>query len=177
MTVTLLIGGARSGKSMLAVRMGVRHDGPVTFIATAEPGDDDMSARIRKHRQERPSAWVTVEAPHDVADAICGASARAFVIVDCLTLWVANRMLGGVSSADIEQEAEKLAAAATSRASVVVVVTNEVGMSVVPDTFLGREYRDVLGRVNTIVSASAEHAYLVVAGRFLELASPDAVLR
>lgn len=173
MGVTVLLGGARSGKSTLAVRMGVRSNGPVTFIATAEAGDDDMSARIRKHREERPTTWVTVEAPHDLSDAVSGANTNAFVVIDCLTLWVANRMLAGRSCAHVECEAEKIAASAARHASDVVIISNEVGMGVVPPTALGRDYRDALGRVNAIVASRADAAYLVVAGRLLSLKQAD----
>jgi adenosyl cobinamide kinase/adenosyl cobinamide phosphate guanylyltransferase len=167
MTLTLLLGGARAGKSALALRHARAHGGPVVFVATAEPGDAEMAERIARHRAERDAGWATVEAPRDLAGALAGAPPEACVIVDCLTLWVANLLDRG------DDEVAGLAAAAADlaggRAGPTIAVSNEVGMGVVPASAVGRRYRDLLGRVNAVWAARADAAALVVAGRPLWL--------
>jgi adenosyl cobinamide kinase/adenosyl cobinamide phosphate guanylyltransferase len=164
MTLTLLLGGARSGKSALAVRMATEAGRPVVFVATGEAGDAEMAERVRLHRESRPADWTTVEEPLELRRALDDAG-DALVVVDCLTLWVANALEGGWSAARIEEHA----AEAASRAGDTIAVSNEVGLGVVPATPLGRTYRDVLGRVNAIWAAAADEALFVVAGRTLEL--------
>jgi adenosyl cobinamide kinase/adenosyl cobinamide phosphate guanylyltransferase len=164
MALTLLLGGARSGKSALAVRMATEAGRPVVFVATGEAGDAEMAERIRLHRESRPADWTTVEEPLELRRALDDAG-DALVVVDCLTLWVANALEDGWSAARIEEHA----AGAASRAGDTIAVSNEVGLGVVPPTPLGRTYRDVLGRVNAIWAAAADEALFVVAGRTLEL--------
>jgi len=173
MTLTLLLGGARSGKSALAVRMAAAWEGPVCIVATATAGDDETAARIERHRRERPAEWTVFEEPLAVADALRGAG-DAFVVVECLTLWVSNLLQDGRSDAEVEDVARAAAELASSRESPTVVVSNEVGMGVVPSTDLGRMYRDLLGRVNALFAASADRTLLVVAGRAVELGPPRA---
>jgi adenosylcobinamide kinase / adenosylcobinamide-phosphate guanylyltransferase len=169
MALRVLLGGARSGKSRLAVELATAAVAPVTFIATGEARDPEMAARIAAHRAERPRGWVTVAAPTDLDGALAAADSDHTVIVDCLTLWVANVLERGVPSATVVATAETAAAFAAARAPLTIAVSNEVGLGVVPATPLGRQYRDVLGSVNaTWVAASAEAA-LVVAGRLLPL--------
>lgn len=172
MPSTLLLGGARSGKSALAVEMGARaaaagHE--VVFIATATALDDDMSERIVRHRAERP-AWPTIEEPHDLAAALRSVSLGSLAIVDCLTLWVSNLMLRG----DDDDTIETLAfdAAALAGALTTVTVSNEVGLGVHPGNDLGRRYRDLLGRVNRTWAAAVDHTLFLVAGRAVALADP-----
>jgi adenosyl cobinamide kinase/adenosyl cobinamide phosphate guanylyltransferase len=176
MGLTVLIGGARSGKSVLAVRAAEAHDGPVTFIATAEPRDDEMTARITQHRKTRPAAWDTVEEPVDLPGAIAGAPTQACVIVDCLTLWVANLIERGAGREDVEARAVEASKAAAGRVAPVLVVTNEVGSGIVPMHPETRSYRDLMGTVNAIFARDAEHVLLVVAGRTLPLAPIEEVL-
>ena len=173
--VTLLVGGARSGKSALAERRGRAHGGPVVVIATAEAGDDDMAARIARHRADRPAGWATIEEPIGLGAAVRAVDADALVIVDCVTLWVTNLVLAGRDEAAVLQACEDLAAALTGRAGPAIVVTNEVGLGVHPESELGRVFRDVLGRVNQHLAASADRTLLLVAGRVLELRDPDEV--
>ena len=168
--VTLLIGGARSGKSDLAVRLASGWDGPVTFVATADDsGDEHLGARIARHRAERPSEWTTVEAPLDLATAVRGADARHLLVVDCVTIWVSNLMVGGFDEDAANPAADELLGALEERDTPSIIVTNEVGMGVHPSSSLGREYRDVLGRVNRRLSERAANAWLVVAGRVIQL--------
>jgi adenosyl cobinamide kinase/adenosyl cobinamide phosphate guanylyltransferase len=164
MTLVLLTGGARSGKSRLAVELASREGGAVTFLATGQAGDEEMAERIERHRAERPADWRTVEEPLRLREAV--EAAGGSLIVDCLSLWVANALEARL---DVEAEATAAADAAAGRAGLTVAVTNEVGMGVVPPTRLGREYRDLLGRVNAIWADAAAEAYLVVAGRALRL--------
>jgi len=182
MSVTLLIGGARSGKSDLAVQLGIRHAGTTThgtathgagvvFVATAQHFDDDMTARIERHRDERPP-WPTIEAPLDVASALQSVPDEAFVIVDCLTLWVSNAMLAEWSDDAVREVAASTAKVAAARRGSTVVVTNEVGLGVHPELELGRRYRDLLGRVNRQWADVADRSLFLVAGRAVLLHDP-----
>ena len=163
MSLTFLLGGARSGKSALAIELATSWAGPVTVIATGEPRDDEMAERIERHREERPSGWKTVEEPVDLVSALEIPPADEAVIVDCVSLWVAN-----VLDHDVEGLNGRAIAAAQQRARA-IVVSNEVGMGVVPVSELGRRYRDVLGRVNAQWAAAADEAAFVVAGKMLRL--------
>ena len=169
MPLTFLVGGARSGKSALAVDLASSHGGPVTFVATAEARDDDMADRISRHRRARPQGWTTVEAPLGLVRVLSGVDHAASLVVDCLTLWTSNALEAGVTEDAIVEEAVAVAAALSARRPPSVVVSNEVGSGIVPMNELARRYRDVLGRVNTAVASAADSAYLVVAGRALRL--------
>jgi adenosylcobinamide kinase / adenosylcobinamide-phosphate guanylyltransferase len=171
--LVLLLGGARSGKSDLAVRLAAAQPKPVTLIATAEALDDEMAARIAAHQRERPAGWATVEAPIELEPAIAGQPPETCLIVDDLTLWVAN-LLGQVDG--IEQTAATAAQAAAERPGLTIAVSNEVGMGIVPENALARRYRDVLGRVNAAWAAAATESHLLVAGRLLPLQPTDALL-
>lgn len=164
----LLLGGARSGKSALAVRWARTFAGPVTVVVTADAGDDEMRARITRHRAERPADWTTVGARSDPAGAVATADDDALVVVDCLTLWVANVM--DVADDDaVVRSATALAAAAADRTTPTIVVSNEVGLGIVPADPVTRRYRDLLGSVNAAVAARADRTLLLVAGRALRL--------
>jgi adenosylcobinamide kinase / adenosylcobinamide-phosphate guanylyltransferase len=169
MPYTFLVGGARSGKSTLAVRLASAFGGPVVVVATAEPRDDDMAERIRVHKASRPSEWEVVEAPLGLLGAIEAVRDDASVVLDCLTLWVSNALEDRSTDEDVEGEARKVAAALSSRTTPSIVVTNEVGLGIVPANALARRYRDVLGRVNASFAAEAARSYFVVAGRGLPL--------
>ena len=178
--LTFLLGGARSGKSTLAVRLGEHHGGSVHFIATAEAFDEDLRDRIARHRAERPPSWTTAEVPFELPGAIADAPADAFVIVDCLTVWLANLFVHVTDPTQRTQYGHDMVAALrdrTSATSPVVVVSNEVGMGIHPDTPMGREYRDELGRLNQMVAAVADTSLLMVAGRALRLENALGLLR
>lgn len=172
----MLVGGVRSGKSTLATQIGACHDGPVVFLATATALDDDMADRIARHRHDRPD-WPTIEEPLDLAGALRSAAGDALVIVDCLTLWVANAMADGLDDEVIADRAATAAAVAAERRAPTVVVTNEVGSGVHPETELGRRYRDLLGAVNQRFAARSHRTLLVVAGKAVALADPWEALR
>jgi adenosyl cobinamide kinase/adenosyl cobinamide phosphate guanylyltransferase len=165
LTLVLYLGGARSGKSRLALERAQTGGENVVFVATGEALDEEMAERIERHRSERPPGWRTVEEPVELERAIRDAPRDATVVVDCLSLWVANVF----ESRPAEELAVGAAAAAAARAGLTLAVTNEVGLGIVPDNALARRYRDVLGRVNTTWAAAADEAYLVVAGRALRL--------
>lgn len=184
--LTLLLGGVRSGKSARAVALAdtcAGADGRVLFAATAQAFDEDMTRRIRAHKDERPAHWHTLEAPLDLPGALADAFARttaagsppyAAIVIDCLTLWTSNLLL----ALDDPREAEAVAVARTRDLLAVVpaggaarwiVVSNEVGLGVVPPTPLGRYFRDALGRVNQHVAAAADEVTLLVAGLAMPL--------
>jgi adenosyl cobinamide kinase/adenosyl cobinamide phosphate guanylyltransferase len=169
MTYTFLLGGARSGKSTLAVRLASAHDGPVAFVATAEGRDDEMAARIAEHRSSRPASWLTIEAPTDLAGALADVPDDAYTILDCLTLWVSNELGAGASEDDVLRRTDDVARSLAARAAPAVVVSNEVGLGIVPVNELARAYRDILGRVNAAFAARAERSLFVLAGLALPL--------
>jgi len=155
-------GGARSGKSALAERLARETGLARVYLATAQAFDAEMADRIARHRADRGEDWETVEAPHDLAEALAASDgAGRVVLVDCLTLWLSNRMLAG---ADAEAESARLCTALSAMRAPVVAVSNEVGFGIVPDTALGRRFRDAQGRLNQQVAALADLALLVVAG-------------
>ena len=173
--LVLVLGGARSGKSTAAEHMA-RDGRRVLFIATAEALDEAMRRRIAAHRRYRPEHWDTLEEPIHVGDAVRPVVGRydTFVL-DCLTLWVSNLLLKDGEAADAES---RILAEVSSLIDLIVegggrwiLVSNEVGQGIVPASPLGREYRDVLGRVNQLVASRADKAYLMVAGLALELKS------
>jgi adenosylcobinamide kinase/adenosylcobinamide-phosphate guanylyltransferase len=176
--LTFILGGARGGKSAFALTLAERGQN-VLFVATAEARDGDMSQRIERHRSERPGHWLTLEEPVRLAEGIqqtIDTHAVDTVIIDCVTLWVSNILLM-VDADDATHRAEDEARAraealldviATSSARW-IVVSNEVGMGIVPSTKLGRDYRDLLGRVNQQIAAVADQVVFMIAGRALEL--------
>ena len=169
MTLVVLLGGARSGKSGLAVELAGVTGCAVTFVATGEARDAEMAARIELHRSSRPSRWTTVEEPVELARAVHDVDPARTLLVDCLSLWVANLLERGETANDIERDAASVAAVAAGRPGRTIAVSNEVGLGIVPATPLGRVYRDVLGRVNAAWVSAAGEAFFVVAGRALRL--------
>jgi adenosylcobinamide kinase / adenosylcobinamide-phosphate guanylyltransferase len=167
-SLLVLLGGARSGKSELAVRLARESGRPVTFLATGEAGDDEMRERIALHRAGRPTGWTTIEEPRELRRAIEEAMPPDTLIVDCLSLWVAN-LIETADPEAVERESVEAARAAADREGLTIAVSNEVGLGVVPPTPLGRLYRDVLGRVNAAWVDVSESAALVVAGRRIPL--------
>jgi len=169
----LVLGGARSGKSAFAQQLAQEiGGGDVLFVATAEAGDEEMRTRIEKHRQERPPGWQTLEAARRVGKAIGNhAEPAAVVLVDCMTLLASNVLLGledppdpVAAEAAITAEVNDLLSAYRKVGAVFIVVSNEVGLGLVPDNPLGRLYRDLLGRANQILASHADNVYFLVAG-------------
>jgi adenosyl cobinamide kinase/adenosyl cobinamide phosphate guanylyltransferase len=158
--ITLVLGGARSGKSRHAEDLVVRHAAPWVYVATAQAFDDEMRIRIAEHQARREDGWRTAEAPIDLAGALDRAAALP-VLVDCLTLWLTNLLLGGH---DIPAATAALEAALDRRQAATVLVSNEVGLGIVPGTPLGRSFRDAAGRLNQRMAARAGHVLFMVAG-------------
>ena len=168
--LTLVLGGARSGKSRYAESLITALPPPWLYVATAQAFDQEMTERIALHRGRRASSWQTIEAPHDLAAALEAAPRQAPVLVDCLTLWLSNRMLAqGNDEADIDAETDALERALAQRGGVRVLVANEVGFGIVPDNALARRFRDLQGQLNQRLAARADRVVLVVAGLPLTL--------
>lgn len=182
--VWFVTGGARSGKSTFAERRAAALGRPVTYIATLEPLDDEMRARIARHRSQRPAGWRTVEAPRAPVEAARVAPSGDTLLLDCLSLWVSNRLLdlgtdmpdaGSLDALDatLDAEVQALLDVLVAREGVTIVVSNEVGSGLVPEYPLGRVYRDLLGRANQRLAETAARAWLCVAGRALALPPGD----
>jgi len=168
--LTLVLGGARSGKSRLAERLTVAAtDRTPTYIATAQAWDDEMRERIAQHQADRGGDWVTIEAPHDLDEAIVSADRDTPTLVDCLTLWLSNRML---AEADLTTETADLLGALSARIAPTVLVSNETGLGIVPDTPLGRRFRDAQGILNQRVAAAADCVVFTAAGLPLVVKRP-----
>ncbi len=183
----LILGGARSGKSTFAERLAIKSGRSVAFIATATAGDEEMRERIARHRVARPAAWRTIEEPLDLAGAVLQASKLADVLLlDCITLWLNNLFAQTTRQHESEaeqytagvlfekaalQEIEKLLAAAHALApgKTLLIVTNEVGLGIVPAYPLGRLYRDTLGYLNQRLAQASDRVYLMVAGMGVDL--------
>jgi adenosylcobinamide kinase/adenosylcobinamide-phosphate guanylyltransferase len=162
--VTLVLGGARSGKSRYAESLITALPPPFVYIATAEAGDAEMAERIAVHRSRRGAAWQTIEAPHDLADALSTVATGTPVLLDCLTLWLSNRMLAKADlKDDLDAEIDRLEEA-FNRVGPVVMVANEVGSGIVPDNALARRFRDLQGALNQRLAARADQVVLMVAG-------------
>ena len=178
--IWFITGGARSGKSTFAERRAASLGRPVIYIATLEPLDDEMRARSARPQAQRPARWRTLEAARAPIEAVRAAAAGDTVLLDCLSLWVSNRLLDlgtdapsaaqvAALEAALDAETHALLELLAAREGAAVLVSNEVGSGLVPEYALGRAYRDLLGRVNQRVAQIAARAWLCVAGRALEL--------
>jgi adenosylcobinamide kinase / adenosylcobinamide-phosphate guanylyltransferase len=173
--ITLILGGARSGKSTFAEQLAAQYDGSVLYVATAQAWDEDMANRIAAHRAQRPARWRTLEAPVEVGKAILGAMPADVILIDCLTL-LASNVIAPLDPADqavadqaLKAEIDALCdavttVAATDRTVNWIIVSNEVGLGIVPAYPLGRIYRDALGRANQRLAALADQVFFMVAG-------------
>lgn len=159
--LTLVVGGARSGKSSFAESLVTGTGRTRRYIATSEAWDDEMRARIAQHRQDRGAGWITVEAPLDLAGALATAGADEAVLVDCATLWLTNHLL---AEDDLVAETAGLLEALAACAAPVVVVSNETGWGIVPENALARRFRDEQGRLNQRLAAAADLVVTVIAG-------------
>ena len=164
--LTLVLGGARSGKSAYAEGLVRPCAPPWTYLATAQAFDDEMRARIDKHRGRRDARWQTIEAPLEVVEAISAPELPRPLLIDCLTLWLSNTLLAG---ADLTAASDRLIDALEAANGPIVAVSNEVGLGIVPDTPLGRQFRDAQGWLNQRVAAVADRVVLLAAGLPLTL--------
>jgi adenosylcobinamide kinase/adenosylcobinamide-phosphate guanylyltransferase len=161
--IVFILGGARSGKSTFTLHEASQIEGRKAFIATAQALDDEMRLRIRKHKEERGNAWVTFEEPLHISELLKDIrDLYTVILIDCLTLWVSNIMH---EAQDVNEEIDRLINVLShNRPALVYIVSNEVGMGLVPETALGREYRDNLGYVNRRVAEIATDVYFMAAG-------------
>jgi len=159
--LTLVLGGAASGKSVFAEGLVLCCGGAPVYLATAEAHDDEMHEKLQRHRARRGAVWRTIEAPRDLAPALAGVTAREAVLVDCATMWLSNHLLAG---RDLAQAEAALLAALDACAAPVVVVSNELGQSVVPENALARQFRDAQGGLNQRLAARAGLVVMVIAG-------------
>lgn len=160
--LTLILGGARSGKSRLAESLAESRDGVLLYLATAEAWDDEMRLRIAQHKTRRGERWRTVEAPLAIAEILLAApSETGAVLVDCLTLWLSNLMH---AKRDLDRETEGLLTTLPAVACPVILVSNEVGLGIVPENRLARDFRDCQGRLNQRVAELADHVVFTAAG-------------
>jgi adenosylcobinamide kinase/adenosylcobinamide-phosphate guanylyltransferase len=159
--LTLVVGGARSGKSAFAERLITATTRPRRYIATAQAWDDEMRTRIAQHQRDRGGDWLTVEAPLDLAAALSAAHPSEVVLVDCATLWLTNHLL---ADHDLPAQTESLVLSLASCPAPVVIVSNEVGWGIVPDNALARRFRDEQGKLNQRLAAVADLVVTVIAG-------------
>lgn len=182
--LTLILGGARSGKSTYAEKLAKRQSGRVAYIATAQALDEEMQARITAHRQNRPDSWQTFEIPSNVGRTLLEHPPPAeLILLDCLTLLVANRLLEAAPDVDqpdesaatalVQSEIDDLLEAIELSQAEWIVVSNEVGLGLVPPYPLGRIYRDVLGWANQRLARQAERVVFMIAGRPMKLEATD----
>ena len=167
--VTLVLGGARSGKSRYAEWLIATYPEPWVYIATAEARDGEMAERIAAHRARREAGWQTIEVPHELPEALAAAPADAAVLVDCLTLWLSNLTLG---SFNVAAMTERLEQTLIARVGPTVLVSNEVGLGIVPDNPLARRFRDAQGTLNQRIAAQAARVVMMVAGIPVAVKSP-----
>ncbi len=166
-TSTLILGGARSGKSARAQRLAEERLSQRIYVATAEAFDEEMADRIKRHQSQRGDGWMTVEAPVDLVTALQShAAPDRVVLVDCLTLWLSNLM---GAKRDVELECAKLVNWIETAAGHVIFVSNEIGLGLVPETPLGRAFRDAQGRLNQSVAAACDRVEFIAAGLPIEL--------
>ena len=174
----LIIGGARSGKSQFAQELARQLSDRVLFVATAEAGDEEMRSRIEAHRKARPKTWHTLETPTKVGEKINEHTGKAdVVIVDCITLLVSNILSDdrndNLKEEQVKAEIDRLIECIDTVDATFIIVSNEVGLGLVPDNRLGRLYRDLLGRANQLLAEQVDEVYLMVAGIPVEIKSPQ----
>jgi len=163
--ITFILGGARSGKSSYALKLAREYGGKVAFIATCQPLDAEMKKRIGLHKKSRPTQWQTFEEPKDAA-LLLKKIGQKFdtIVVDCLTLLICNLMMDNQGEAAVEKNLKDMLNALDKTKANAIIVSNEVGMGIVPGNKLGREFRDIAGRINQIIAAKADNVFFLVSG-------------
>lgn len=161
----LILGGARSGKSSFAMKLAGEKTGKKFYLATAEALDNEMKARIERHKKERPSSWETIEETKDILQTLKNLRSKCdVVILDCVTLWLSNLLHKGHDEPEILKITEELLSVVKKNDYLLVAVSNEVGLGIVPDNELARRFRDIAGRVNQEIASAADEVYFLLSG-------------
>ena len=161
----LILGGARSGKSSFAIKFAGEKAGKKFYLATAEPLDNEMKERIERHKKERPSSWETIEETKDIPQTLRNLRSKCdVVILDCVTLWLSNLLHEGHDESEILKITEELLSVVKENDYLLVAVSNEVGLGIVPDNGLARRFRDIAGRVNQEIASAADEVYFLLSG-------------
>ena len=164
--ITFILGGARSGKSYLAVKMAKEKSKKVAFIATCKPLDEEMKERIKLHKEVRPKNWQTFEESEDVALLLKKIDNEFdVIIIDCLTILISNLLLKGLKEKDIQEKIKRIM---KSKANI-IIVSNEVGLGIVPGNKLARDFRDIAGKINQMVAKEAKEVFFMVSGLPLKI--------
>ncbi len=168
--IILVTGGARSGKSRHAEKLALGYGAPLGYLATGTAGDAEMAARIASHQARRGSEWQTMEEPLDLAGVLAGHDGyfRA-IMVDCVTLWLTNLLLGGTATEEIIDRVKKLTELLLTLQTPVILVSNEVGSGIVPENQLARSFRDLAGHANQLLAEAADEVYVTISGLPLRL--------
>lgn len=162
--ITFILGGARSGKSRYALKLAKEYS-KIAFIATCEPLDSEMKKRIELHRKNRPLNWQTFEQPQCVSRLLKQIGNKyEMIVIDCLTLLVSNMLLKGNPEAAIENEVKKILSTLNKNRAKAILVSNEVGLGIIPDNKLGRDFRDIAGRINQGVAEESDEVFFIVSG-------------
>ena len=163
--IIFIIGGARSGKSSCAIELAKKYKKRVAFIATCQALDREMAQRIKFHKKARPGDWQTFEEPYKVAELLFKIGNKFEVIlIDCLTLFVSNLMLKGLKVDAIIKEVDNILVALDKSKSKAIIVSNEVGLGIVPNNKLGRDFRDIAGKINQIIAKKSDEVFFIVSG-------------
>ncbi len=162
-------GGARSGKSTFALRFAEAMEGSKVYLATATPLDSEMEERIKRHRDARGKIWSTVEEPRDVVGVIEQRKDSGVILLDCITMWIANLLEEGFDDEEILEEVERFVDLCARADACVVVVSNELGMGIVPENPVARRFRDLCGTINQRIAGRADEVYFVVSGMSLRI--------
>ncbi|BEH11537.1 bifunctional adenosylcobinamide kinase/adenosylcobinamide-phosphate guanylyltransferase [Geobacter sulfurreducens subsp. ethanolicus] len=168
--IIFITGGARSGKSRLAEELAARRGAPLGYLATGSAGDGEMAERIARHRTRRGDSWTTIEEPLALAESLAAHDGRfAAILVDCVTLWLSNLLFSLDDPARVLKEVELLTRTFSTLRTPLIIVSNEVGMGIVPENRLARQFRDLAGEANERIAAAADEVYVTFSGLPLRL--------
>ncbi|MFH2137369.1 MAG: bifunctional adenosylcobinamide kinase/adenosylcobinamide-phosphate guanylyltransferase [Candidatus Omnitrophota bacterium] len=162
--VILVTGSVRSGKSSYAVNLAKATKAKVSFLATCQPQDAEMKKRVKKHKNSRPKSWKTIEEPIEISKVISKLKINEVLIIDCLTLWISNLLLSGLTEKEILKNIKEFVTVLKESKASIIIVSNEVGWGIVPDNKLARIFRDIIGTAHQIIAKVSDEVYLMIAG-------------